>query len=316
MERDWASCISKASNNQISLTALNSRLRFVDLGCDLAAPLVVSAVSSVWNIQIAMMFVLCFSALSIPLEWSTVRFVYQRFPALAAEKGAKETGTNPLNVQSIRKLWSLPVTTTCFSVSVLYLSVMTINNVSVAYLLYRNTDMLVISIARGVSVLSGVFSTFTLQRMVSRLGLESTGLTAIWYQLTCLAIVVSSFYFSPGSDSLSVSMFLAGICLYRWGLWTFDLVQQQLLQENVPSEYLGLVSGTEISIQNFFQMGAYAFTMVWSLPPDFWIPAHISSLAVLLAAVSYTYFFFHSTRDDLLEVDSLFKQQEESEVSV
>lgn len=322
LERDWSSCISKASNNQISLTTLNSRLRFIDLGCDLAAPLVVSAVSSVWNIQIAMLFVLCFSALSIPLEWATIRFVYRQFPALAEKSVNNETrndtndnNSNALNLQAIKMLWSLPVTTTCFSVSVLYLSVMTINTVSVAYLLSRSTDMMIISVARGVSVVCGVLSTITLERMVSRIGLESTGLVAVWYQFLCLIMVAISFYLPLGwGDTASVTIFLAGICLSRWGLWTFDLVQQQLLQENVPSEYLGVVSGVEISLQNLFQMIAYTFTIIWSAPLDFWIPSNISSAAVLLAALSYTYYFVYNrsskSPDDSSEVDSLLQDEE------
>ena len=147
MERDWSSCISKASNGQILLSSLNSRLRLIDLGSDLVAPLVISAVSSMWNIQIGMLFVLGISALAIPLEWTAIRFVYSLFPKLAEKND--NAAQIKLDFQTVVRLWNLPVSTTCFSVSILYLSVMTINTVSIAYLLSRNTDMMIISVTRG-----------------------------------------------------------------------------------------------------------------------------------------------------------------------
>ncbi|KAI8913490.1 Ferroporti-1 [Gorgonomyces haynaldii] len=288
IERDWSKCVAEASHGQILLARLNSRLRFIDLVADLAAPVVISAVASFLNIQWGMIFVLGVSALSIPLEWTKIRFIYALFPALAQK--SISTSQTKLEIQILTKLWKLPVITTCFSVSVLYLSVMTINTVSISYLLFKNTDIMAISVARGISVLSGILSTYSLEKMIHRIGLKSTGLVAIWYQCFCIGLVALSFYLPQSSATASIAMFLVGICLSRWGLWTFDLVQQQLLQENVPQAYLGIVSGAEISLQNVFQMTAYALTIIWTSPTDFWIPSHISAMAVLTAALLYSYY--------------------------
>lgn len=314
IERDWSTCISKSSNGQIPLSRLNSRLRLIDLASDLAAPFVISAVSSFWNIQWGMVFVLGVSALSIPLEWTTIRFVYPLFPALA-EKSVNNFARIKFDFQIVTKLRSSPVSTTCFSISVLYLSVMSINTVSIAYLVSKSTNTMIISAARGVSVLSGILSTYTLQKLIGYLGLNSTGLLAIWYQFFCLAVVAVSFYFPPSWTFTSIAIFLMGICLSRWGLWTFDLVQRQLLQENVPSEYLGTISGVEISLKNMFQMVAYALTIIWTSPTDFWIHSHISAVAVLSSAISYTYFVL-SVPTNPSEFEQLLPQEDSMETSV
>ncbi|KAJ3315684.1 hypothetical protein HDV04_002098 [Boothiomyces sp. JEL0838] len=294
--RDWSSCIAKDATNEISLTKLNSRLRLVDLTCDLAAPVIVSLVSSYSTVQIAMVFVMSVSTISIPVEWSMLRMVYNKFPCLAI-KVPRVNQSSGFEWSSLGKLWKLPVITTCFSISILYMTVFTINTVSVGYLLSKNTDMLHISLARGISVISGLSSTFSLEKMVKKIGLNSTGLIAIWLQLFCVALALASFYVPLTSEwqAMGVWMFLGGICLSRWGLWTFDLVQQQLLQENIPEDQLGFVSGTEISLQNFFQMIAYVFTIYWSSPVDFWIPSHISAVAVLTAALSFSFYTLRST---------------------
>lgn len=44
-----------------------------------------------------------------------------------------------------------------------------------------------------------------------------------------------------------------GLVLSRFGLWSFDLAVNQLLQESVDAGSLGAVSGVQGSLQSFFQ---------------------------------------------------------------
>jgi iron-regulated transporter 1 len=291
IERDWSSCIAASGQGELSLSQLNARLRSIDLCCDLLAPVVVTGVASIWTIQVAMLFVIFVSSCSIPIELTLINKVYAGFPSLQ-QKDQQTTRRDALSPQLVIKLLNHPVIITCFSISILYMTILTLNTVSVTYLLSKNADLFIISLFRSLSVLTGLSSTYTFSKISFRLGLLKTGLVSIWSQFACVSVVVGSFYCleNENGNFLSVLMFLLGICFSRWGLWTFDLVQQQLLQENIPNNELGVVSGFEIALQNAFQMIAYSFTIFWNNPKDFWIPSHISGGSVLAAALSFTYY--------------------------
>jgi iron-regulated transporter 1 len=109
-------------------------------------------------------------------------------------------------------------------------------------------------------------------------------------QLSCLLLVISTFYFPP-HQSLTAALFFLGLCLSRWGLWTFDLVQTQLLQERLPENDLAYVTGVEIALQNIFCIIAFVLTMIWANPEDFWLPAHLSIAAVMGGVLTFTCFW-------------------------
>ena len=76
---------------------------------------------------------------------------------------------------------------------------------------------------------------------------------------------------------------VAGVILSRVGLWGFDLSVQILVQEAVEPHHRGTFSSLESSLQNFFELLAYATTIFFPLPDQFKYPVLLSGGAVVVA---------------------------------
>ena len=60
----------------------------------------------------------------------------------------------------------------------------------------------------------------------------------------------------------SVSIFLCGIILARFGLWIVDLTVNQILQERVAEDRRGVVNGVQDSINNTFDLLKCVFVIL------------------------------------------------------
>jgi hypothetical protein len=75
-------------------------------------------------------------------------------------------------------------------------------------------------------------------------GLDVSGLVGVWFQVGCLLLAVLPATLAklgtPLASSAVAVVLMAGVALSRFGLWTFDLVSAQILQERVLPHELGL----------------------------------------------------------------------------
>lgn len=63
-----------------------------------------------------------------------------------------------------------------------------------------------------------------------------------------------------------------------------------VVQGEVEAEERGSFSSTEASLQNLFELCAYATTVVWARPDQFRYPVLVSTVAILVASGLYTSF--------------------------
>ena len=99
-------------------------------------------------------------------------------------------------------------------------------------------------LVRRFGALSGVAATLTFPGFQRGAGLVPTGAAAVWAQLLCLlaatAPALAALLGASGVGNRGVMLALVwGLILSRFGLWTFDLVVNQLIQESVPHSELG-----------------------------------------------------------------------------
>lgn len=285
VERNWAHKIAKDSTE---LAGLNSRLRSVDLIGKLVAPLVVSAIAA-YSVSIAIISIASFSTLSLGLELYLIILVFRQNPGLSEIS----TGEEPIQIEDSagaiqvpqEPIWKAKVFPTCVSISLLYLNVLSFGPVMIAFLTAQAVSAPVIAALRAISVLFGLLATLTFSKLINKIGLIRSGLWGIWLEMIMLTIAVSSFYFPTNLTSLII--LLTGVSISRWGLWTFDLTQGQLVQE-IEFERIGTVSGVQMMMQNVFELTSYAVTIIWYDPSQFWIPCWISLGCGVLAASIYT----------------------------
>lgn len=85
----------------------------------------------------------------------------------------------------------------------------------------------------------------------------ATGAVSIWLQLACLlAAVLPAVAAALGAALGARARLLAlvwGLVLSRFGLWSFDLAANQLIQESADHASLATVNGVQGSLQSLFQ---------------------------------------------------------------
>merc|ERR1712038_853287 len=85
----------------------------------------------------------------------------------------------------------------------------------------------------------------------------------------------------------SVSIFLAGIILARFGLWIVDLTINQILQERVAEERRGVVNGVQDSINNTFNLLKCVFVILLPSEETFALLIFISFASINFGWLMY-----------------------------
>merc|ERR1712062_347219 len=85
----------------------------------------------------------------------------------------------------------------------------------------------------------------------------------------------------------SVSIFLAGIILARFGLWLVDLTVNQILQERVAEERRGVVNGVQDSINNTFDLLKCVFVILLPSEETFALLIFISFASINFGWLMY-----------------------------
>lgn len=110
---------------------------------------------------------------------------------------------------------------------------------------------------RRLGALSGIAATVTFPPLHRCLGLVATGALSVWLQLACLlggvapAVAAAAGVAVPARARMLALVW--GLVLSRFGLWSFDLAANQLVQETAEHAALGTVSGVQGSLQALFQ---------------------------------------------------------------
>merc|ERR1719220_93486 len=85
----------------------------------------------------------------------------------------------------------------------------------------------------------------------------------------------------------SVSIFLAGIILARYGLWIVDLTINQILQERVAEDRRGVVNGVQDSINNTFDLLKCVFVILLPSQETFALLIFISFASINFGWLMY-----------------------------
>ncbi|KAF4556927.1 Hypothetical protein D9617_1g088090 [Elsinoe fawcettii] len=318
IERDWVVVVAGGAIE--GLRAMNSIMRRIDLTCKLVAPLMIAFIHG-YSAHVAYLATFAIALLSVPTEYLLIARVYRNCPALQQRPSSDSPATTDFSQRSLThrlssRLISTLLTTTSdlkyyathtaflpsISLALLYLTVLSFGGQMINYLASRSLSSLTIGALRTFSALFELSATFIAPLLMSRIGPIRSGIWQLNWQLSCLAIATATM-FVPTTPLGGLWLFLPAVMLSRAGLWGFDLSAQVLIQEEVEADGRGRFSAVEAGFQNFFEMLAFATTIIWARPEDFEIPAVISAGATAGAAVLYALFvrkerghLFHRSR--------------------
>lgn len=117
-----------------------------------------------------------------------------------------------------------------------------------------------------------------------------TGLIGAWSQNILLLLGVIAFYLTDELEWL-VYVFLSMVVLSRISLWTFDLVEVQILQENILEHQRGVVNSVEQSLTNLATLIAFGVGTIFSRPEQFWILVLFSYFCISGCAILFTIWY-------------------------
>ncbi|KAL1695777.1 Ferroporti-1 [Schizophyllum commune] len=307
VERDWVVVI--ADENEANLRVLNAQMRRIDLFCKLAGPFLISIVDGV-STEVAILVNLGMNLASILVEYFAIARVYQCVPALQQPKipppSSPTSDNSPIGRPSrtltsalralaadLRTYFTHRAVLPSFAGALLYLTVLSFSAQMVTYLLAAGLIPLHIAAARTVSVAFELAATWLAPLAMRRVGPIRAGIWFVSWQCVCVAAGTSMFWtlgVEGRNPRLGAAALVAGSIASRVGLWGYDLSAQVIIQEEVEAEHRGTFATVEASWQSFFELCAYASTIVFAKPEQFRWPALMSCAAVFSAGGLYASF--------------------------
>jgi len=327
IERDWIIVI--ADNDEAALCQMNSQMRRIDLFCKLASPLVIGLLDS-FSTNSAILVTFGINSVSMVVEYSLIARVYKAVPSLAHRCTPPTIDNNEVVdmeqthlptrsaarymmsfVGNLRIYISQGAFLPSFSLSILYLTVLSFAGQMVTYLLAVGYTSAVISLIRIASTACEMSATWLAPWLINRIGPVRTGIWFLSLQMTCLGCAILVFWTAPAPIWAALGL-VGGTALSRIGLWGFDLSAQVIIQQEVEPQHRGAFSTTEAALQNFFELCAHASTIVFFRPSDFRYPAMMSICAVYVAGALYAK-FVRDRRGHLFHGSKCMKPRHESQ---
>jgi len=214
-----------------------------------------------------------------------------------------------------------PVRNAGLGLAFLYMTVLGFDNITYGYCLLQGVPHLALGILVGISALVGVLGSIAYPPIRKRVGIERTGLLGMFLLISTSSLAVIS-AFLPGSpmklDYLigkrntsqnkteffqmpeggmtfeefvtkysSVSVFLIGIILARFGLWIVDLTINQILQENVAENKRGVINGVQDSLNNSLDLFKCVLVILLPDPETFAVLIFFSFVSINMGWLLY-----------------------------
>lgn len=327
VERDWIVVVSDSLG--LERQELNSVMRRIDLVCKLIAPLGIGLLDG-YSTKLAIWVVFGQNAVSVLIEYFAIAQVYSAIPELgqgrelgnttaassetlqAADGTVRSRSTlNTIkdNIRPWKDYFQNPAFLASFSLSLLYLTVLSFASQMTTYLLTLGFTSTHVSLMRLIAVILELSATCAAPLLMNKIGAVRSGLWFINEQLISIMLAISFFAATTSQTHLKLAglALVAGVALSRLGLWGFDLCVQYLVQEDAPAATRGSFSAIEMSLQNVFELLSFATTMIFYRPEDFKYPVYISAGAVALSAACFAG-FVRQKRGHLLHTSKCLKR--------
>jgi iron-regulated transporter 1 len=298
-----ATAIDRRLDGEIAsqLAVVNAAMRGIGLLCEICAPLFFGVVHSVCSLTTTLLVVAVWNVVSFVPETLLVLKIYAHEPRLANARPlpppppppspsplppptATRSSTWATSVLSMIRVY---VTHRVFLVSLgfslLFLTCLQPGFLLTAFLTTQNVDDRFIALFRGSAAIVGIAATVVTPLVLDsrRLSIETAALGAVSLQLVCLLPCLATLFFS---GTTSIIIFMLSVTASRFALYSFDLIEVQIMQTMIAEGERGVVNGAEGALTNLATMLGVALGIVFPNPAEFrW--AVIISITTVAAAV-------------------------------
>lgn len=250
IERDWVIIVAEELN--ADRQDLNAVMRRIDLLCKLLAPVGISLVDS-YSTTVAVWVIFGLSSVSVLAEYFAIAQVYYAVSGLRRTKAPEQDTFDEASVERGGTLLSSTLNRTrsacssillpwidymrtsvflaCFSLCLLYLTVLSFALQMTTYLLSVGFTPLQVSLMRVVAVLVELSATCVGPVVTARIGPVRAGLWFINWQLAFQVAAAIAFTWLDTDRKIAGIGLVGGVIVSRLGLWGFDLSMQYIVQE-------------------------------------------------------------------------------------
>lgn len=314
INKDWLVVLAN-KNSQIQ-TKLNANVRRIELICSIVAPLAIGILSTALSTSITCIIVSLWSFISFFIEFYLNGWIYDKIPLLHNKKVSKNQidssnqqnalsessnclGSNQVElfINHLKQYTNHKVFLISLAYCLLYISCLSFGGIMVAYLKTIGVTDVWLAIGRGIAAIIGILATYITPLLINKFGLSLAGLICIWLQTICLFPYILCYYFVNQYSFDFLIVIFVTICSSRFGLWGFDLIQTQLMQEMVLDD-IGIINGIQESLINVCYLLSFILTMIFSDPNSFFYPSIVSFSSILLAAILFLIHYQNYLRID------------------
>jgi solute carrier family 40 (iron-regulated transporter), member 1 len=295
IHKDWV--VVMCGGDSALQSKVNANMRRVDLFCSILSPLAIGVIATTSSAAIACLFIAGWSFVSLFVEFYLSAWVYKKIPKMAIkvskqvnaeEKADDRAPVAPTTISSVLRTYiAHPVFLASLGYCFLYVSVLNFGGIMVAFLKAKGLSDAWLAAGRGIAAWAGIVGTFATPPLIEKKGLYWAGSLFSVLQTMCLSPLAVAFFVMDLNSTLFMVVLFICICSSRVGLWGFDLVVTQLMQEEVKSEEAGAVNGAQEAFCNIGYLLSFITTMVFSNPSSFLYPALISFGSVISANVLF-----------------------------
>ncbi|CAF3783767.1 unnamed protein product [Rotaria sordida] len=333
ISKDWV--VALYGSNRQNLANTNATLRRIDLISNVLAPILTGAIMAFTSRWLSAVLIAGWNVVSLGFEL----FLYTRVYHLAEDVLANKVSVNKSNeeltekkkgplrqfftsLQGLETYASLSVFLPGLSLALLYMTVLSFDSVTRAYVIEQGLSEAFLGLLNGLGSILGIIGTIAYPFFVKCTGLVRTGIIGFWSEFSMIILCLISLFvygtsFGPfqhltigscqyyeiltknnstttlipyqcSNSKLSVLLLVIGITLNRFGLWIADLTVNQLQQERVPEKIRGRIGGTQHSLNQFFDLLRYVLIIFLPRMQQFGYHVCLSVLSVFTASLIYT----------------------------
>jgi iron-regulated transporter 1 len=229
-------------------------MRRIDLFCKLVGPLTIALIDGI-STSSAILSTLAMTLASVLVEYLAIARVYRQVhdlhlrpvPSQDSEP-TDEPSFMPAMIRHTRHtLHNItayirhPAFLPSFSLSLLYLTVLTFGGQMVTYLLSVGYSSISIGLARTIATIFELSSTWLAPKAMQRIGTIRCGIWFLNWQIVWVVFAVAMLWIDLPPTYAIIGL-LAGTIASRVGLWGFDLSAQVIIQEVRRSCFAVLVN--------------------------------------------------------------------------
>jgi len=242
------------------------------------------------SISTCLIFLIVWSIISGIVEFMFLKTLYQKFPDLISARlaprehnGHRTDDDQPLFTTEPFKMY---FNQTSFLASISYtliqFSVLCPGAIIINYMVYLNVTSIEIALLQSLGSGLGIISVFATPHLIEAVGLSLTGLVSLW--LAIITVIIS--FIRIVIQDISIWLLILPIVLSRIFIWSFEIVEKQIMKESVDESILYQMMGIESQLSHLISFVSYLLAIMTITPKNF-INLAIASLCSLLLSTFF-----------------------------